>query len=619
MVEADKGEEDLEFKWGKKKGVGCRMRDVQFYESFTYDGEEYTLFDSVFLYKEGEPEPYIGKLIKIFEGPDKIKRVKILWYFRPCEIVNFLGGTNTHKNELFLARGEGLGLTNINPLEAIAGKCNVVCISEDSRNPHPSDEECQKAEFVFYRFFDVGQRKILDKIDDKIAGIEVKNIFNNLDSQKPVGLAKLGLDKKEVGGNVMKSNEVVTLSSQKNNKPIIEKPDSKCFDTKVRKNVDSMPLLGVKPTSSIGVKETSKSNDAWHNISSDMAMPQAKVKENGVSKASLVQKKSSSKLSHGSRAGLEMREIERGECEVVGVPLGQINKRQMEDKAKISNRFQNRRLVAFNDDDDDDDDDDVKNIGPSSSKDKYKLQRAKDSCDVDEVSSKKLKIEKRLTNPSIDKLRKESSMVSLDMEHKPPTEVTRRPDIDRSKWFRSFPWEERLKAAYEQGKLVLLENLDPSLTSSDVQDIVWHGLKESCTAKLIQKTAFSSPYSGQAFVIFKRKEAAELVVRKLDEGCFLMSNGRPLVGSFGIPCFPEKKQIFYGHHVVDQLRLYKLRDMKDAVSTSHCSQPNNIEYDMAIEWCLLQEKADKSWRRLYERQGKELSKLKAKLKSIKSE
>lgn len=86
---------------------------------------------------------------------------------------------------------------------------------------------------------------------------------------------------------------------------------------------------------------------------------------------------------------------------------------------------------------------------------------------------------------------------------------------------------------------------------------------------------------------------------------------------------------------------------KDVVSTSHCSQPNNIEYDMGIEWCLLQERANKSWRMLYQvfnfwimwqkslpflfyllhvdfffimflflkRQGGELSKLTAKLKS----
>jgi len=43
-----------------------------------------------------------------------------------------------------------------------------------------------------------------------------------------------------------------------------------------------------------------------------------------------------------------------------------------------------------------------------------------------------------------------------------------------------------------------------------------------------------------------------------------------------------------------------LVEQKDAISTSHCSQPNNIEYDMAVEWCLLQERADKSWRKLYQ-------------------
>ncbi|KAK7410351.1 hypothetical protein VNO78_01069 [Psophocarpus tetragonolobus] len=150
----------------------------------------------------------------------------------------------------------------------------------------------------------------------------------------------------------------------------------------------------------------------------------------------------------------------------------------------------------------------------------------------------------------------------------------------------------------------------------ELMNIIWTGFKESCTAKVIQKTANSSPHSGQAFVIFKKKEAAESVVRKLEDGCLLMSNGRPLVGSIGVPCFPKKKPIFYGHYVVDQLRMMQMqREMKDAVSTSHCSQPNNIEYDMAIEWYLLQEKANESWRRLYQRQGEELSKLKAKLKS----
>ncbi|TKY74595.1 hypothetical protein E2542_SST03358 [Spatholobus suberectus] len=645
-------EEVPEFKWGKRKGIGGRKKDVQFYESFSYDGVEYSLFDSVFLYKEGEPQHFIGKIIKIWENADKSKKVKVLWYFRPSEILNFLEGSETLDNELFLASGEGEGLVNINPLEAIAGKCNIVCISKDSRNPYPSDEEVQMAEFVFYRFFDVGKRKIMDKIDDKIAGIEVKNIFNNLDSQKLVGLVKPGLDKKEVSGEFMASNEAVALLSKKNSQPLIEKPDGKCFDTLVRENADSKSLFGKKPTCSTDVKESSRPTDALHTISNDKIVHQAKVEENGGCMASLVKQKSSTKLSHGSRAGLEEREIakmddgrgnvsiekniltsrvdsKRDDREDVGVPIGQINKGLAEEKAskkekcggfvkvssaKMNNNGQNRRLITY-----DDDDDDVKTITPSSSKDKYKLERANNSCDMEELPSKKLKIDTKPTKLTSDKLCKESSMISPNVEHKldfRPMEVTRRPDVDRSKWFKEIPWEERMKTAYEQGKLVLLQNLDPSLSSSEVQNIIWTGFKESCTAKVIQKTAYSSPHSGQAFVIFKKMEAAESVVRKLDEGCFLMSNGRPLVGSIGVPCFPEKKPIFYGHHVVDQLRMMQMqREMKDAVSTSHCSQPNNIEYDMAIEWCLLQERANKSWRKLYQRQGEELSKLKAKLKS----
>lgn len=115
MVE-DANEKDPEFKWGKHKCVGGKRREVNFYESFTYDGVHYTLYDSVYLYKDGETEPFIGKLIKIWENADKSKKVKILWFFRPCEIFNFLKGYETVENELFLASGEGLGLTNINPL-----------------------------------------------------------------------------------------------------------------------------------------------------------------------------------------------------------------------------------------------------------------------------------------------------------------------------------------------------------------------------------------------------------------------------------------------------------------------------------------------------------------------
>lgn len=265
---------------------------------------------------------------------------------------------------------------------------------------------------------------------------------------------KLDLDKKEVSGNIMASNEVVALSSKKNSRPIIEKKDGKCFDTLVRENADSKPSLGEKPVASVGVKEASKSNDK--------IVPHAEIKENGASKVSFVKQKSSSKLSYGSRDGktgeitktddkrgnisIEKKTTvlrskvgsKKGECKVVGGLVGQINKGLAEDKAlvkekrgdyiKISNEklksnLQNRRLVS--------NDDDAKKMPPPPSKDKYKLQRAKDVCDVEEVPSKKLKLDTKPTKLSSDKLHKESSMVSPDVEQKldcRATEVTRRPD-----------------------------------------------------------------------------------------------------------------------------------------------------------------------------------------------
>lgn len=108
--------DDCEFKWGKKRGVGGKKKEVQFYESFTYDGVNYALYDAVYLYKEDEPEPYIGKLIKIWEHPVKVKKIKVLWFFHPHEISKWLGDGETVDKEVFLASGEGVGLANVNPL-----------------------------------------------------------------------------------------------------------------------------------------------------------------------------------------------------------------------------------------------------------------------------------------------------------------------------------------------------------------------------------------------------------------------------------------------------------------------------------------------------------------------
>lgn len=69
-----------------------------------------------------------------------------------------------------------------------------------------------------------------------------------------------------------------------------------------------------------------------------------------------------------------------------------------------------------------------------------------------------------------------------------------------------------------------------------------------------------------------------------------------------LPCVYMKFSLSYPakssyHHLLHVLGA--LCEQKEAVSTSHCSQSNTIEYEMAIDWCLLQERWDRVWQLLY--------------------
>nr|GEX65403.1 protein anti-silencing 1-like [Tanacetum cinerariifolium] len=78
---------------------------------------------------------------------------------------------------------------------------------------------------------------------------------------------------------------------------------------------------------------------------------------------------------------------------------------------------------------------------------------------------------------------------------------------DKSKWFRQLPWDERLKNEYDQGKAILLHNVDPDYISSEIKDIVWHTFNKKCIAKIVQCTALSSLHYGQAIILLNKKEA----------------------------------------------------------------------------------------------------------------
>jgi DNA-directed RNA polymerase subunit E'/Rpb7 len=83
-----------------------------------------------------------------------------------------------------------------------------------------------------------------------------------------------------------------------------------------------------------------------------------------------------------------------------------------------------------------------------------------------------------------------------------------------------------MREAEKKGTVVLLQNLDPTYTSDEVEDIVYSALNQQCEARMIERTSVTIPHIGEALVIFKTREVAERVIRRLDEGCLLLSSGR---------------------------------------------------------------------------------------------
>ncbi|CAI0408539.1 unnamed protein product [Linum tenue] len=428
----------IEFQWLKKRGLGGKNHNIQFYESFIYDGEKYTLYDSVYMHRDNVDEPDIGKLVRLWEDPQGHKKCRILWYFRPWEITYYLRGETFPKNELLLAAGEGVGLYNVNPLEAIAGKCKVVCTSRDSRNPQPSKEEIIGADFIFNRAFDVGSSKIVEKMDDKIAGVETKLLFN------------------KVGKRPIPSTITPSVENSKSSKDVPK-----------------------------------------------------------------------------NKEGLKKRKLEREDTKAAKLPK----------PSPVQSTDERKR---------------VDNKGPEA-----------------------ISIEER-----------------------------------RSRWCEEQPWDQAMEDGYVNGSLVLLLNLDPSYTSDEVKELIKNALKENCSAKMVQRTAFSSPHFGQAFVNFSSKEVAGRVVVKLDRHCLVLPGGRPLVGRLASSAFKGKQSPFFGHFAIDKLKYQMQREKREAVSTSHCSQPNTIEHEMATEWALHQARVNLTWEAIHKQQGEELKRLRDRLKSV---
>ncbi|KAK4771359.1 hypothetical protein SAY87_031891 [Trapa incisa] len=439
-------------------------RKVHSSEYVTYDGVVYNLHDYVILYQHGKTETYIGKIIEIIDTPHAGKQVKVVWFFRPSEIRNYLGDYKPRWNEIFLASGDGQGLSNTNLLDGVTAKCTVVCTSKDKRNHLPSKKQLRSADYIFRCTFDVGKLKISRKFPNKIYGIKVENFFNT-----------------RTGGH-----------------------------------------LRLMPTQT----------------------PHLSYREGN-----------SKKPQEKMHSGLSVQRA--------------------------------KRLFLEN----------------FSSSESLKLERMKKIRFSEvETATAHQRVEVMLEAPN-----EVSSQVEQDQA------TNRENDTERS-WLKKMitPWEERLPEAEKEGTLVLLENLDPTYSSSEIEEMVLSVFNERVQAKMMAQTPFSCPLYGKAFVIFKSKDAANTVICKLDRGCLMLTDQRPVVGSAGILKKPEESKLFTGHYEIRMKR--QTEDERTAVATAHCSQKNTLEYGMAMKWRLLQEKTRRWWKQLHENQMKEILELKKQLK-----
>ncbi|XP_054783020.1 protein ANTI-SILENCING 1-like [Prosopis cineraria] len=186
-------------------------------------------------------------------------------------------------------------------------------------------------------------------------------------------------------------------------------------------------------------------------------------------------------------------------------------------------------------------------------------------------------------------------------------EVIGRPGNEKRRWFKQPPWEERLRKGQELGCLILLNNLDPSCTSNEVEDLIWHTLNEIVEAKMVEWSPTFNPHYGRAFVVFKTKDAAESALSQLNKRCLILGDGRVVSAMKGRIRENSEQTNFPGHFVMDRFDLHKqTEEMKNALSTSHCAQPNTIEYQMAFDWRKLQHKSDVWWNALYQEQKEEI-------------
>lgn len=639
--------DNSEFRWGVKRGAGAKGKEIQFYDSFTYEGVEYSRYDCVYIHKDGESDPYIGKIIKIWDDrKDKKKKMKVMWFFRPIEIRNWVDVESTTDREIFLACGEGKGVFNINVLEVIIGKCKVLCTSKDARNPQPTEEDLNDADYFFYRFFDVGNYTVSEDFGD----MEGDFIFNKHSwvnkagppvNQPLNGTNKVLADKFMANGDERGKTGNVILKDELNNRDVENKDMLSSLPVKEGVVTETPKEDGVLKSPKEDGMETSKGDDVPDAPRLKMEKDETPKEEVRKDETEVLKTDEIEKPEMPSKVGIE----EDGAKKTAGLELGTGGKKNSEVPSKMNSKEdvtkesirpevgtgerKNIRRDSFREEkkpikrarytvDSDEEEDGVTGLKRDGLEDvsKRKIDSKKEVSGTEKKLVRKAKVEDNSVKASEGLTRTTPQLMEQNKQKisgREIIEITKKPEVESNRWFKGLPWDERLRKGYEQKAVIRLQNFDPSYTSSEIEDIMWHIFGERCTAKVIPRTAFSNLKCGEALVIFRTKEGADMAVKKLEEAFLMLSDGRPLIATKAAAPVASGKPKFAGHISIEKHKLMHRshqEDIRKAVSTSHCSQPNTIEYEMAMEWRLLQEKSECWWKELYKQENLELDKVK---------
>eukprot|EP01018_Ginkgo_biloba_P017902 Gb_32410 [translate_table: standard] len=556
-------------------------------------------------------------------------------------------------------------------------------MSADQRNPKPSEEHLKVTDYFFYRTFDVGKYTISEDLSSVVKHFGVQAIFNKQDSLCFNSIADPSLDQITSGCNGVHtshiSNGPPALETQKavvvpetpkedhndtENSDMGSKKETLAVEengTRVNIRLEELPIDGNETPKEESVKGKNKSLkspklgadiDNKQDIGAVCRMEVLKdvvkkedyekedifpenlhVKKDefsdGSSKASEEQNRPMSEAiaakkrkspGHVVHGVMKRPEIVRENATVEGLVIDE-KETPKEESGKEEKKSLKRPKLRVGSEEDQDV---VTGFRMEGLEDVVKKT---ENCKKELLNSENIPVKKARLNDYSSRTSEGVTNVvseakSAKKERIPARkliQVTKRPEVESNKWFKELPWNERLQKGYDQGSVILIENFDPLYTSTEVEDIIWKVFAERCAAKVIPQTAISNPKMGQALVIFKTKDGAELAVKKLDEGCLMLSHERPLIARKAYPVQSGKSTKFAGHIFVEKHKLqmqktFQAEDMKKALATSHCSQPNTIEYVMAMDWRLLQEKSNRWWSELYKQQEGEIMKVKRKQK-----